>query len=65
MVRDLAMQNKSAIKIEIVSIDLAEELRKSVIRKFDKRKVHSPFIDNIWGADQADMQWSSKFSERI
>ena len=65
MVRDLAMQNKSAIKIEIVSIDLAEELRKSVIRKFDKRKVHSPFIDNIWGADQADMQWISKFSERI
>ena len=59
------MQNKSAIKIEIVSIDLAEELRKSVIRKFDKRKVHSPFIDNIWGADQADMQWISKFSERI
>ena len=65
MVRDLAMQNKSAIKIEIVSIDLAEELRKSVIRKFDKRKVHSPFIDSIWGADQADMQWISKFSERI
>ena len=65
MVRDLAMQNKSAIKIEIVSIDLAEELSKSVIRKFDKRKVHSPFIDNIWGADQADMQWISKFSERI
>ena len=60
------MQNKSAIKNEIVSIkDLAEELRKSVIRKSDKRKVHSPFIDNIWGADQADMQWISKFSERI
>ena len=29
--------------------ELAEELPKPVIRKFNKRKVHSPFIDNIWG----------------
>ena len=27
---------------------LAEELHKSIIRKFKKRKVLSPFIDNIW-----------------
>ena len=27
---------------------LAEELNKSIIRKFKKRKVQSP-IDNIWG----------------
>ena len=26
-----------------------KELRKPVIRKFKKRKAHSPFIDNIWG----------------
>ena len=26
---------------------LAEEFHKPVIRKFNKRKVHSPFIDNI------------------
>ena len=58
----LATQNKSEIKSEIVSIkDLAEALHKSVIRKFEKRKVHSPFIDNIWGAFQANMQWISKF----
>ena len=58
----LATQNKSEIKNEIVSIkDLAEALHKSVIRKFEKRKVHSPFIDNIWGAFQANMQWISKF----
>ena len=25
-------------------------------RKFDKRKVQSPFVDNIWDADLADMQ---------
>ena len=36
--------------------ELAEELHKSVIRKFEQRKVHSPFIDNIWGDDLANMQ---------
>ena len=36
--------------------ELAEELHKPIIRKFNKRKVQSPFIDNIWGADIADMQ---------
>ena len=35
---------------------LAEELTKLIIRKFNYRKVQSPFIDNIWGADVADMQ---------
>ena len=35
---------------------LAEEQQKSIIRKFNKRKVHSPFIDNIWGADLPDIQ---------
>ena len=39
----------------IFNKDLAEELQKPIIRKFDKRKVHSPFIGNIWGADLADM----------
>ena len=28
---------------------LAEELIKSIIRKFKKRKVQSPFVDNICG----------------
>ena len=36
--------------------ELAEELNKTIIRKFDKRKVHSTFIDNIWVADLADIQ---------
>ena len=30
---------------------LAEELHKPINRKFNKRKVHSSFIDNSWGAD--------------
>ena len=36
--------------------EFAEELRKPIIRKFEKEKVHSSFIDNIWGATLADMQ---------
>ena len=42
---------------------LAEELHKPVIGKFDKGKVHSSFIDNIWVADLADMQLISKFNK--
>ena len=39
-----------AFKSEIMSNqELTEELHKSIIRKFEKRKVHSSFIDNIWG----------------
>ena len=54
------------VKNEIISNkELAEELHKPVIRKFEKRKVHSPFVDNIWGADLADMQFINKFNEGI
>ena len=42
---------------------LADELHKSIIRKFKKRKVYSSFRDNIWGADLADMQLLSKFNK--
>ena len=44
---------------------LAGELHKPIIRKFKKRKVHSPFINNIWGADVADMQLISNFNKGI
>ena len=38
----------SGIRNENISNrELAKELYKPVIRKFKKRKVHSPFIDNI------------------
>ena len=54
----------SGIKNENVSNKkLAEELHKLIIRKFNKIKVHSPFIDNIWDADLADMQLRSKFNK--
>ena len=48
--------SRSGIKNENISNkELAEELHKPIIRNFNKRKVHSPFIENIWGADLADM----------
>ena len=54
----------SGIKIEnIANKKLAEESHKPVIRKFYKRKLHSPFIDNIWGIDLADMQLISRFNK--
>ena len=45
--------------------ELAEELHKPIIRKCEKRKLHSPFIDNIWGADLANMQLRSKFNKEF
>ena len=45
--------------------ELAEELHKPIIRKFDKWKVYWSFIDNIWGADLADMHLISKFNKGI
>ena len=56
----------SSIKNDNISNKvLAEELHKPIIRKLKKRKVHSLFIDSIWGADLADMQSISKFNKRI
>ena len=44
---------------------LAEELHKRIIKKFEKRKVHAAFKDNIWGADLADMQLLSRYNKGI
>ena len=45
------------------NIELAEELHKPIIWKFNERKVYSGFRDNIWGANLADMQLISKFNK--
>ena len=45
------------------NIQLANELHKTIIKKFNKRKVYSSFKDNIWGVDLADMQLLSKFNK--
>ena len=52
------VQNKN-----ISNKELAEELHKPNIRKCQKQEVHLYFIDNIWGADLADMQLVSKFKK--
>ena len=49
--------------LDLALRELAEELHKPIIRQFKKRKVYSSFIDNIWGADLADMQLISKFNK--
>ena len=60
----VTLANTSVIKNDFFSNkESAEELHKATIIKFNKRKVHSPFIDNIWGAYLADMQLISKFNK--
>ena len=44
---------------------LAKELHKPVIKKIKKRKVQSPFLDNIWGTDLADMQFINNLNKEI
>ena len=39
-----------------VNEKLAEELHKTVIEKFKRRKVYARFKDNIWAADLAEMR---------
>ena len=62
----LARRNRSAVTNENMSKkELAEELHKLIIRKFEKIKVHSPFIDNIWGGNLAHLQLISKSNKEI
>ena len=44
---------------------LAEELHKTIIKNFKKRKVYFSFKDNIWGVDLDDMSLISKFKKGI
>ena len=55
----------SGVKLIPENEQLAEELHKPIIRKFEKRKVYSTFKDNIWGFDLADMQLLSKYNKEI
>ena len=51
--------------IDESNCQLANELHKTIIKKFKKRKVYSSFRDNIWGVDLADMQSLSKYNKGI
>ena len=44
---------------------LADELHRQTVRKFNRRKVYSSFRDNIWGVDLADMHWANTTKESI
>ena len=57
------LANKSAIKSIPQNEQLAEERHKPIIRKTKKREVYSAFKDNIWAADLAYMQLTSKFNK--
>ena len=52
-------------KLALQNQQLAEELHKPIIKKFEKRKVHAAFKDNIWDADLADMQLLSRYNKGI
>ena len=61
-------KNTSGIGIKnknICNKELEEEFHKPIIRKVNKRKVQSPFLDNIWVADLNNMQLISKFNKGI
>ena len=53
----------SGIKSMPQNEQLAEELHKPIIIKFNKIKIYLAFKDNIWGADLADVQLISKFDQ--
>ena len=60
------ISKRSGIKIEIKKIqELANEVHKTIIKTFKKRKVYSSFKDNIWGWDLADMQLISTYNKKI
>ena len=52
-------------KITPQNQQLAKELHKPIIRKFEKRKVHAALKDNIWGTDLADIQLLSRYNKVI
>ena len=68
MVYNLSDQRTSGSSIKnenIPSKELTIELHNSIIRKVQKRKVHSSFRGNIWGVDFTDMQLISEFNKGI
>ena len=60
-VNDKIKQNERPL--DLATHQLAEELHKPIIRKFEKRNVYSRFKYYIWGADLADMQIINKFNK--
>ena len=54
----------NAIKTKIMlNQQLVAELHQSIIRK--THKVHSSFKNNIWGEDEANMQFINKYNKKL
>ena len=62
---DKESSGRTVKNANISNKEVAEELHKPIIRKFAKRKVHSPFIYNIWSADLFDMELINIFNKGI
>ena len=68
MVYNLSDKRTSGSSIKNENIprkELTIELHNSIIRKVQKRKVHSSFRGNISGVDFTDMQLISEFNKGI
>ena len=44
---------------------LADELHKSILKKFKRRNMYSSYLGNIWGVDLADFHALSKYNKGI
>ena len=63
-IKFLIKKTCGTVKNEVIyNKKLAKKLRKPIFRKFEKRKAHSTFADNIWGADLAYMQLINKLNK--
>ena len=52
------LANESSIKNKDISNkELAEELHKAIITKFNRRQIHSPFMDNIYVLTKQICNW--------
>ena len=54
------LANKSATE---PNYQLANELHRQIMRKFNRQNIYSSFRDNIWGVDLADMETLSKYNK--
>ena len=62
---DKKSQGSGVKHVNTQNEQLADELHKTIFRKFEKRKVYAAFKDNIWDADLADIQLLSKYNKGI
>ena len=56
---------KTAGSAASINEELAQELHKSVIKKFKRRKVYATFKDKIWATDLAEMESLSSFNRSV